>query len=385
MKKILIIQTPSFNPQRGGVQRITFNLGEYFSKNNYEVHYYTFSRQDEIQPKYGKLHSSDNNPDDRKSIEKLKSFLLRFRFEIIINQMPYVKGIRTVLQELNAKGLTVGCIHNSLFNFKSNAKDVIDRALPKPFNSIIGNEPLLTLVQYRHKLKHARDLKEIINSHDKLFLYTPPNHEELRHFIGDYGKESVQYMPNPINLTPALPPKEKIILHVGRINIPQKRSDLLLDFWKHAHHKLPDWTFTIVGDGPYFTQLQSELITSGLPRVQLEGYQKPDSYYEKAAIFMMPSAFEGFPNTLLEAQGYGCAPLAFNSYAALDWIVQDGKDAFLLPSFDISAMADKAIFLAENEEALKNMQETAVDNAGRFIIDQVGQMWINFFEQQVQI
>lgn len=383
MKKILIIQTPSFNPNRGGVQRITFNLGVYFSQNGCKVHYYCFSRDEEIQPEYGILHTADNYANDPQEIEKLSLFVSENNFDVIINQMPYVRGIQKALLKSNTKAVTIGCIHNSLFNFKSNAKDIINRVVKKPFKKIATSRLGLWVIQYRHKLKHALDLKKIIKSHDRLFLYTPPNHEELKYFIGDYGEEKVAYMPNPINLIPSISQKEKIILHVGRINIQQKRSDLLLDFWQNVHNYLEDWSFVIVGDGPYFEQLKADLEERQLPRVQLEGFQVPEPYYQKAAVFMMPSAYEGFPNTLIEAQSFGCVPLVFNSYAALDWILNDGKDAFLVPAFDTTTMAQKAIFLAEDEAALRSMQKAAVRNAGRFTIDKVGQSWIEFFDKEI--
>jgi glycosyltransferase involved in cell wall biosynthesis len=129
-------------------------------------------------------------------------------------------------------------------------------------------------------------------------------------------------------------------------------------------------------------QLRKELKQRNLPRVQLEGYQKPEPYYEKAAIFMMPSAYEGFPNTLLEAQSYGCAPLLFNSYAALDWIAEDKKNALLIPPFDTAAMAEKAIRLAQDAASLRSIQQAALQNARRFTIDRVGQMWIDLFRKQ---
>ena len=63
--------------------------------------------------------------------------------------------------------------------------------------------------------------------------------------------------------------KEKIILHVGRLNIQQKRSDLLLKVWGKVFPMLPDWEFVIVGDGEYKEQLELEIKSKNLPRVKI--------------------------------------------------------------------------------------------------------------------
>src|SRR5690606_31176804 len=134
-------------------------------------------------------------------------------------------------------------------------------------------------------------------------------------------------------------------------------------------------------DGPYKKELEHTIKSKNLPRVQLEGFQKPESYYKSASIFMMPSAFEGFPNTILEAQSYGCVPLAFNSYLALDWIVNNEKDACLIPPFDSLEMAGKAISIIKDPGKLVEMQAAAKVNASRFTIDHVGKLWVSLFKE----
>ena len=94
----------------------------------------------------------------------------------------------------------------------------------------------------------------------------------------------------------------------------------------------------------------------------------------------MPSAYEGFPNTILEAHSYGCPVLAFKSYAALDWIVNNGGDALLAPPFDVDELSNYAVQLAKNPGKLEEMQLSALKNAHRFTIDKVGEQWLSFFQ-----
>lgn len=387
--KILFTLTPAFNPNAGGVQRTTLKLGQYFSEQGLDVSYYSLAHEGHAELGYGKVYHAPKpgRSNNAANIQELQSLLDKVKPDVVINQMPYEKALREVLAKNKAEVgyRLLGCLRNSLFNFKSNARDQMQRSLPQPLFQWMDNPVGVGIVQKYHWFKHRRDLKAIIDQHDYFVLLAPPNREELQYFVGDYKANKVMAIPNSIPfVAEEMPPKEKIILHVGRINVQQKRSDLLLDFWEQTYQQLPDWKFVIVGDGPYMQRLRADLKNLALPRVSLEGYQRPEPYYEKAAIFMMPSAYEGFPNTLIEAQSYGCVPLMFNNYAALDWIVQDERDAFLIPPFETEFMVKKAVELARNSESLQQMQKAALQNASRFTIDRVGQIWINFFRKQLK-
>ena len=383
---ILFTLTPAFNPNDGGVQRTTFKLGKYFTEQGISVAYYSLEKEGHIKAEYGVLFTapelgSNNNVHN---IKRLEGILKQFQPDIVINQMPYVKELRNILTTNKQKFnyVLLGCLRNSLFNFKSNTRDVMQQMLPAWGFRLLNNKLGIFSAQMRHWIKHRRELKEIINQHDKFILLAPPNREELVYFIGDYKPEKVDAIPNSIpEVHRGKLEKEKIILHVGRLNIPQKRSDLLLDFWEHTHEKLPDWEFIIVGDGPYSEILKEDLLERKLPRVKLEGYKKPEPYFKKAAIFMMPSAYEGFPNTILEAQSFGCSTLAYASYAALNWIVNDGKDAYLSEPYDAKQMAKHAVMLGLNADELLQSQQLALSNAERFTIDKVGETWINYFKE----
>lgn len=98
---------------------------------------------------------------------------------------------------------------------------------------------------------------------------------------------------------------------------------------------------------------------------------------------MMPSAYEGFPNTILEAHSFGCPVFAFNSYAALDWIVNDGKDAYLIEPYVVQKMANETVLLAKSGEKLSESQKKALHNAGRFTVDKVGGMWGDLFYELI--
>lgn len=381
--------TPAFNPNAGGVQQTTYKLGKFFTENGLDVSYFSTADIGHVEATYGKLIHAvhPNGQKNLENISHLEKVVKDIRPTVIINQMPYETNLTKALAELKLElnFLLLGCLRNSLFNFKSNVQDRMQQMLPAIIFKLMNNPAGRFIIQKRHWLKHRHDLKIILDRHDKFILLAPPNKEELEHFIGKYKSEKVLAIPNSIpEVYKNKMEKEKIILHVGRLNIAQKRSDLLLKFWESCYQQLPEWKFVIVGDGPYKAELEKNIKTKNVPRIYIEGFQKPEPYYKKASIFMMPSAYEGFPNTLLEAQSFGCAPLVFNTYQALQWIVNDKKDAFLIPAFDINKMGDKAIELAQAEKQLIAFQLEAKKNADRFTIDKVGAIWLDFFKKMVQ-
>lgn len=382
--------TPSYNPVAGGVQRIVEKLGNYFAIQGKDVYYYSMSNNGHIDPKCGELIHSDQQggQSNECNLIKLSDTIRRIKPDVVLNEMPYEKSLRRVLSEgkLSYNYLLLACLNNSLFSVKNNLSHYAKSTGPKVIGRLLDNFIGHSILLYLHKLKHARDLKSILDKHD-FFVFPTASQagmDELGYFIGSYEQDKIYGIPNSIPDVGKmdLVVKEKIILYVGRLNITQKRADLLLDFWKKAYPKLPDWRFEIVGDGHFKKEMQRMIDDESIPGVSLRGYQVPDEYYSRASIFVMPSAYEGFPSVLLEAQANGVVPVLFNNYPALSWIVNDNKDAILIPSFDVKKMAEAVIEIANENTKWRKLAEASLINANRFTIDKVGSMWLKMFSNQ---
>lgn len=386
--KILFVQTPAFAVHASGVPRVTYNLGKYFSRNGLEVAYFTFENKENEKAEYGELFhaSAEGSCENSINIKDLENCIKQFKPNRVINQMPYEFKISEALSDLknNYNFKLIACIHNTLFSFKDNVSDIVRRSLPRPINHVMASKTMTKIPLAYHKIRHRKSLISILNLHDLLLLYTPANLEELKYFVNpkQLEKFNIDFMPNPVlSLRTSVPKKEKTILHLGRLNIQQKRSDLLVDFWEKVYKELPDWNFKIVGNGPYYDTLKSEITKRKLTRIHLLGYQKPETYYEEAAMFMMPSAYEGLPHTIIESQSFGCPVLAFDSFASLKYIVDDHKNAFIIPPFNINKMAEHCIKMAKNHKLLEEMQESALLSAQRFHIDKVGNQWFEMLNK----
>lgn len=104
-------------------------------------------------------------------------------------------------------------------------------------------------------------------------------------------------------------PEPGRIVSVGRL-LPIKGFDLLLD----AVATLPEARVTIFGEGEARPDLEAQVARLGLGgRVALPGHVPPERLREAlrgAALFAMPSRFEGMPLALIEALACGCPAVA---------------------------------------------------------------------------
>jgi glycogen synthase len=62
---------------------------------------------------------------------------------------------------------------------------------------------------------------------------------------------------------------------------------------------------------------------------------------ETASFFLLPSAYEGMPNSLLEAMAVGAVPFAYDIPSGVPEIIEHGVNGYLFPIGDTVAMAEK--------------------------------------------
>lgn len=148
-------------------------------------------------------------------------------------------------------------------------------------------------------------------------------------------------IPNTSTLQAESPatPTQPIALAVGR-HQTQKGFDLLLPAWVEVLKQVPAARLRIVGDGPLRAQhehLAKQLGVSArvefvAPRAQIE------PLYREAAVFVLPSRYEGMPLALLEAQALGVPAVAFDCPTGpADILAADtGR---LVPPGDVGALA----------------------------------------------
>lgn len=126
---------------------------------------------------------------------------------------------------------------------------------------------------------------------------------------------------------------------MGRLT-PQKQFDLLIQAFATAFDRDSSWTLNIWGEGPLQAELQALIDKLGMSgRVRLCGFtEQPWVQLAGAQIFVLSSAYEGFPNAMLEAMALGLPCVAFDCPSGPGDLAA-GEAAVLVSPGDVNGLA----------------------------------------------
>ena len=188
--------------------------------------------------------------------------------------------------------------------------------------------------------------------------------------------KNVKVMQNPLAFRPVeiTPPKEKVVLAVGRPDAWEvKGFDVLIKSWHIVGKQYPDWILKIVGSG----SRESEVFMPHTENVIEE--------YQRAAIFVMSSRYEGFGLVLIEAMSQGCACVACDYKGRQAEIVKDGYDGLICQPGNVDQLAEKISYLIENKKIRELLQNTAPKSLERYSIENVTNRWEKLFQEVTKI
>jgi glycosyltransferase involved in cell wall biosynthesis len=342
-----------------------------------EVAVYSFQRDGHAYSEALTLFTAEEHEGitSKRNLTGLRNCISKFQPRVIINQMPYEHAITDVLFRFpNIK--RIACLHNTLYSVRNNLEAYATSLFPPKIAPIFTNTLGKFLLLLIHRIRHARDLRRILFSYHKFVLFAEPNLDELRYFVPKFSPNKIALIPNSIpTVASFLPVKEKRILWLGRVVASQKRADLILPIWRELGPKLPDWTLDVVGDGPLLSRLQAESEAAGLERIVFHGKQPSAPFFERSAVYIMTSDFEGFPNTLIEAQSYGAVPVVFDSYPIASWLVRSEENGVLVTKNDVVRLTERLFQVCSDERALGYMAANSLTNARGYTEEKVSLHW----------
>ena len=175
---------------------------------------------------------------------------------------------------------------------------------------------------------------------------------------------------------------EHDIITVGRIS-PQKNHTMLIKAFKKVHDKFPEERLVICG------RTQTEMgIKELIEKLELEDNvillgqrENVPEILSKAKLFVLSSDYEGMPNALMEAMAVGIPAVSTDCPCGGPKELLGKKlETLLTPVGNIDALADKMIFLLENDKERENIGKELKQRAQLFRVDDVGQKWIDYIE-----
>jgi glycosyltransferase involved in cell wall biosynthesis len=161
---------------------------------------------------------------------------------------------------------------------------------------------------------------------------------------------------------PALPAEPRV-LAVGRL-VAQKGMDQLLAAWPRVVAAVPDARLRIVGDGPLRAALQAQAAAAGVSD-SVEWVVHTDRMadeYRAAALFVLPSRYEGMPLALLEAQAMGVPSVAFDCPTGPAEVLSP-QTGVLVPSGDTAALAQAMVQVLSDPARRRAMARAAIERS----------------------
>jgi len=171
-----------------------------------------------------------------------------------------------------------------------------------------------------------------------------------------------------------------MLLGVGRL-VKQKQFQELILAFSNIAADIPDWTLTIIGEGPERGKLERLVKKMGLEsRVSLPGTQSNMWFwYENAEIFALTSNFEGYPNALLEAMCHGVAPISYDCDTGPSTMIENSVNGLLVPANDRKSLEDGILKLAQSKHLRTSYSDNAKNILKKHSIEVIGARWESIF------
>ncbi len=193
--------------------------------------------------------------------------------------------------------------------------------------------------------------------------------KELYDYLNQNWPIEVAYVPNGFhsfnykdNSYVKYEQKENIICSVGNLGSYAKATEVLMEAFKLAYNQIGDWKLKLIGpidqsfkqylknfykENP---QLRNKIIFTG----ELSDRTALYAEYKKAKIFCLPSRWESFGISLVEAISHGCYIICSDIISAND-ITNNEKYGDIFQKNDINKLSKLIITNCNNESKLKKL------------------------------
>lgn len=392
---ILFVTKDFVNPLCGGISRITYLLASELQKRGYVcVSAYKYQNGDSIT---SDVFETSILLKEKSHIQQLNDIITANQIQIIVVQSSDItmnKEMVYLRQVIDSQSYRIPLLYvmHSMPGYELHSMDLhilINKISSKSWKRCAKQCMIQIILPFNKSLLQKRLYSKYNTPYknaDKVVVLSPAYIEDFNHLAG--GTNKVKYMAIPNMLTyPILHEipqnKAREVLLVGRMDDHSKRVKLAIQIWARLPQEILDkgWNLVIVGDGEDLSYYKRYVKDNAIMNVQFEGLQEPLSYYQKASIFMMTSAFEGWPMTLMEALQNGCVPIAFDSFKAVYDIIDTGKSGVIIPEGDIKMYTNQLVHLMEDDEKRARMAQEGLLSCQKFSRDKITQKWIDLFDK----
>lgn len=374
---ILITFVNAIDPASGGVERVYHNLAPFFTKRGDKV-YAIYKKRSEYDCKsvYTDIYCDDNNDEAYSTYNQM------------IDRVVHERKINIIICPFSSYQLYS---HISKFNklkvffHVHNVPSTLMLSSPRAIPSFLKNTIVDRCIRrVRQIVRYESSFRRIERNGMKVVLLSEQFRDDMKK-VWHFKDTTITSIPNPfcidMDFKIEKQKKEKVILYVGRLSEKQKRVTSLLKIWKKIQDRIPDYRLDIVGGGTDQSMYEQMVIDMQLKRVTFYGFQNPEEYYKKSVISCMTSNFEGFGMVLVEAMQYGCVPFAFNSFASLTDVIDDGENGIIIPTFNEDEYAERIVKFVNMSDAQKlTFRRNAIEKSKTFSVENIGKKWLKLID-----
>lgn len=352
MKKIVFIM-PSL--AGGGAERVVSILTNYLAKKDYEVTVFflrsnqcVYTLCENVKLDVSSIGISNGLLKKVATVRNIRKFMIRNRDSVFISFLTN-ENLYTTFAAL---GLGV---------------KVIVSERNDPYQTIRG-----VLKKYIvNKLYETRQCKKVVFQTNGAKSFYSKKIQAKGKIIANPMKED---LPMPYSGE-----RRKEVVTFARLD-PQKNFPLLIEAFERFLEKHPDFSLSIYGNGIMEAELKNLVLNKNLnSKVNFKGFTS--SLHEQvrtAAMFVLPSDYEGLSNSMLEAMAIGlpcvctdCSPGGARMY------IENGVNGFLVPVRDPEAMCSAMDQIASNNQLSESFSKEASTVRERLSIEAIGAKWEN--------
>lgn len=170
------------------------------------------------------------------------------------------------------------------------------------------------------------------------------------------------------------------ITHIGRFS-EQKNHIGLIDAFFQLHERYPNTMLQLVGDGDLRPNIEKYVGEKNLSdRVSFLGHR--DNVYDilhDTDIFVLPSLYEGFPMTIIEAMASG-VPVIASEVGGVPDMIEHNQNGKLVPC-DPNLVCQACAELIEDEQLRQRLGQQGLKKSQEFSSDEMAKNYIALYER----
>lgn len=209
---------------------------------------------------------------------------------------------------------------------------------------------------------------------DLFTVYTANDKDKLQSYYPE-AKGKIEIIPRGCKIDPSSMPAifSRKLVTIARIDERQKNFKAMLEIMKNLPR---GYSLDIYGVGEKKEIDNIRKLIADCENVRyMGGTSKVDEILKKYSVFIMTSNYEGFGQTLIEARSQGLPIVAYDTFDALKYIVEDGANGKLVDRGDYVGFCDAIVDITTVAHVFKEYSNQALLKSKETSKERVTEIW----------